>query len=332
MVLNEPWIFVFLGHQFGDHAPGFRDPALALRASHVVEPRPRRGRPGGPRRGAGERADRVRRSTSRRRTRRPTTRSTSPPPSAYHAQRQRLVPRPAPARGRTRAPSSTRTRRSRRWTSARATWTAHGDRARLHRAQHVLPRHRRPRPGGRPVGLPARPGHRAAHDHGLGGLAGGAPPDRHADPPRLRHQPIYITENGLRGADRPWRRRPRARRGPGRLPGRPHRPARPGDRRRLRRPRATSRGPCSTTSSGRPATRSASGSCGWTSTTASAGSSRTAAGGCAISPGPARSSTTRRWPDRSARSRRPARQAGRACSTNRPIRRSASSSRSYEVA
>ena len=48
--------------------------------------------------------------------------------------------------------------------------------------------------------------------------------------------------------------------------------------------------------------------------------------------GPARSSTTRRWSDGFARSRQPARQAGRACSTNRPIRRSASSSRSYEVA
>ncbi len=36
MVINEPWIFVFLGYQLGTHAPGYRDPALALRASHVV--------------------------------------------------------------------------------------------------------------------------------------------------------------------------------------------------------------------------------------------------------------------------------------------------------
>jgi beta-glucosidase len=35
-VLNEPHIFVFMGHATGEHAPGFRDPALALRASHVV--------------------------------------------------------------------------------------------------------------------------------------------------------------------------------------------------------------------------------------------------------------------------------------------------------
>jgi beta-glucosidase len=36
MVLNEPWIFVFLGYQLGTHAPGFRDPAVALRASHIT--------------------------------------------------------------------------------------------------------------------------------------------------------------------------------------------------------------------------------------------------------------------------------------------------------
>jgi beta-glucosidase len=36
MLLNEPWIFVFLGHRTGEHAPGLRDPELALRASHVA--------------------------------------------------------------------------------------------------------------------------------------------------------------------------------------------------------------------------------------------------------------------------------------------------------
>jgi len=35
-VLNEPFIFVFLGYGQGIHAPGLRDPSLALRASHVV--------------------------------------------------------------------------------------------------------------------------------------------------------------------------------------------------------------------------------------------------------------------------------------------------------
>jgi beta-glucosidase len=35
-ILNEPWIFVFMGHRTGEHAPGLRDPALALRASHVA--------------------------------------------------------------------------------------------------------------------------------------------------------------------------------------------------------------------------------------------------------------------------------------------------------
>ncbi len=36
VVLNEPQVFVFQGYEDGDHAPGFRDPDLALRASHVV--------------------------------------------------------------------------------------------------------------------------------------------------------------------------------------------------------------------------------------------------------------------------------------------------------
>ena len=35
-VLNEPQIFVSHGYETGEHAPGLRDPALAMRASHVV--------------------------------------------------------------------------------------------------------------------------------------------------------------------------------------------------------------------------------------------------------------------------------------------------------
>jgi len=35
-VLNEPEVFVTHGHETGIHAPGFRDPDLTLRASHVV--------------------------------------------------------------------------------------------------------------------------------------------------------------------------------------------------------------------------------------------------------------------------------------------------------
>ena len=35
-VLNEPEVFVNQGHDIGDHAPGFRDPDLTLRTSHVV--------------------------------------------------------------------------------------------------------------------------------------------------------------------------------------------------------------------------------------------------------------------------------------------------------
>ena len=35
-VLNEPEVFVSHGHSYGNHAPGLRDPDLALRISHVV--------------------------------------------------------------------------------------------------------------------------------------------------------------------------------------------------------------------------------------------------------------------------------------------------------
>jgi beta-glucosidase len=36
MIFNEPWIFTILGHWWGIHAPGIRDRALAIRATHVV--------------------------------------------------------------------------------------------------------------------------------------------------------------------------------------------------------------------------------------------------------------------------------------------------------
>ncbi len=51
------------------------------------------------------------------------------------------------------------------------------------------------------------------------------------------HPPIYITENGCAEATAPGRRRARSRRGSGRLPQRAHRTAGPRDRRRLRRAR-----------------------------------------------------------------------------------------------
>ena len=31
---NEPWCVAHLGHESGEHAPGLRDPALALRVAH----------------------------------------------------------------------------------------------------------------------------------------------------------------------------------------------------------------------------------------------------------------------------------------------------------
>src|SRR5207342_1375005 len=50
MVLNEPQIFVFMGHASGEHAPGLRDPDLAL-GQPCRQSRPRRGRPRRSRRG-----------------------------------------------------------------------------------------------------------------------------------------------------------------------------------------------------------------------------------------------------------------------------------------
>src|SRR5206468_3187709 len=36
ITLNEPWCSAFLGYQLGVHAPGRRDPRLALAASHTL--------------------------------------------------------------------------------------------------------------------------------------------------------------------------------------------------------------------------------------------------------------------------------------------------------
>ncbi len=36
LIFNEPWVFTILGHMWGIHAPGLRDPALALRTTHVA--------------------------------------------------------------------------------------------------------------------------------------------------------------------------------------------------------------------------------------------------------------------------------------------------------
>ncbi len=36
MILNEPWVFAFMGYLYDAHAPGVRDSSLAMRASHNV--------------------------------------------------------------------------------------------------------------------------------------------------------------------------------------------------------------------------------------------------------------------------------------------------------
>ena len=78
-VLNEPQIFVFMGHATGEHAPGLRDPDLALRASHVVNlAHAEACAPSAPRR---PRAPSAPPSTWRRPTRPPRIRATSRPRS-----------------------------------------------------------------------------------------------------------------------------------------------------------------------------------------------------------------------------------------------------------
>lgn len=36
LIFNEPWVFVFMGYLYGNHAPGIRDASQAMRASHIV--------------------------------------------------------------------------------------------------------------------------------------------------------------------------------------------------------------------------------------------------------------------------------------------------------
>ena len=36
MIFNEPWVFTFLGYLMGLHAPGIRDSAMCMRATHIV--------------------------------------------------------------------------------------------------------------------------------------------------------------------------------------------------------------------------------------------------------------------------------------------------------
>lgn len=36
LIFNEPWVFTILGYMAGIHPPGLRDPAMALRTTHVV--------------------------------------------------------------------------------------------------------------------------------------------------------------------------------------------------------------------------------------------------------------------------------------------------------
>ena len=268
-----------------------RPGARAAREPHR-EPRPRGGASGRPAprrrraRGSG------RRSTSRPRTPRPTTRSTWPPAERFHAQRNAWFLDPllkGDVPGRVRRP---------------------GRGARVD--GHPPGRHGRPwRPSSTSSAstctpAPSSPTTRTGGPSAFRRVPGTGPRttmDWEVWPAALHRivlrmhrdygQPHLHHRERLRDADRPGRRRPGARRGPGRLPGRPPRPARPGDRRRLRRPRLLRVVAARQLRVGGGLHAALRDRVGATSTTASAGSSRTAAGGCAIS-SPARRDRVRR--------------------------------------
>ena len=234
-VLNEPEVFVTHGHEDGVHAPGFRDPALTLRTSHVVNLAHAEGvravRAAAPRRVGRVRVQHGHRVPGVGRPARPRGGGAAPRLG------QRLVPRPARPRalpGRVPRPG----RGARRDGHPAGRHGVDGDDLRLHRAEHVLAgdHRRRSRPtrgsGVRRVEGPGRRNsfgweiwpaalhrlvRRVDHDYG--------------HPGDLHHG------ERVRRRDRPGRRRAGPRREPGRLPGGPPRPARPRDRRRLRRAR-----------------------------------------------------------------------------------------------
>ena len=279
MTHNEPWVHAWIGHSWGEHAPG-----------RTSEARRRRGRP----------------SPAARRTAGRSTRSGAPRPTRRSASR-------STSRTRTRPPTRPRTRRPRGRSTATATagsstrssaaripptcssatsWSApfvhDGDLEAIAAPIDFLGVNNYfrfvvsagadgPRMHARPRG--------PAHGHGLGGLPGRpARAARRASPRTTRPRPIYVTENGAAFGDvrvhdgrvhdperTAYLRVPHRRGSAARSP-----PACPS--------RATSSGACSTTSSGRMATRSGSGSS--TSTTRrSSACPRTASTGTGISIG-----------------------------------------------
>ena len=220
---------------YGDHAPGLRRSGPRPARQPRRQPRPRRGRSArSARRRHGPRSDRP--STWISRTRRPTPRRTSRPPSVTTPESTRGSSIRC-SRGRIPgAPSSTRTPPWRGWTSGRVTWNrwpATLDFIALNMySRAIVAADPADNASGR--GSPG-PGRRTS----FGGRSG--PPALHRLVTRVRRATTDTRRSTSPRTAVPSRPRPdpmaRPRCGPGRLPGGSHRPARPRDRRRLRRAR-----------------------------------------------------------------------------------------------
>ena len=268
-VLNEPEVFVTHGHETGIHAPGFRDPDLTLRTSHVVNLAHAEGvravRAAAPWAAVG--------SAINMDIAYP---ASDDPRDVAAAERhhawvnawyldpllQGSLPGRLPRPGGGPRPDGHPARRH----------GVDGDDARLHRAQHVLAGDHRRRSGRHPVRDAAGSRDRGARTRSAG----------RSGPPRCTGSSgAWTATTGTRSCTSPRTGAPTT---PARAPtARCTTPAGwttwpgtsaswPARSTTAATSAATSRGRCSTTSSGRRATASASGSPGWTSTATAVGS------------------------------------------------------------
>ena len=179
---NEPWVVAWIGHEWGEHAPGRRSETDAVAAAHHLllshgwavrgDPRGRAGRRGRDHAQPRARVRGIRFARGR---------------GGGVARRRRgepLVPRPAVPRLVSGRPA--RAQRDRRAVRPRRRPRDDRGAARLPRRQQLLPLRRQRRR--RAAAHRPRP-RSAANRHGLGGLPGRAPPPaRRASPPTTRRR------------------------------------------------------------------------------------------------------------------------------------------------